>query len=241
MAWYKKWFDSPYYHLLYGERDGQEAGHLISNLLKVLAPPADSVFLDLACGKGRHALDLASYGYEVHGIDLSKRSISEADKHSSDRLHFHQHDMRLPFRQDYFDYILNLFTSFGYFEDRADNTRTLNGVYQDLKPGGVFVQDYFNQAYVRRQMLDYEEKEKGGIQFKIQKEVKDGQIIKTISFSVSGESHQFEEKVDLFTLDDFSQMYHACGLKLKQVFGDYDFSPFDPEHSPRLLLISAKL
>lgn len=241
MAWYRNWFDSHYYHLLYGERDGSEAGHLIRNLLHLLMPASDAVFMDLACGKGRHAFDLAAYGYEVYGLDLSKSSIAEASKMASERLHFFEHDMRLPFRASHFDFILNLFTSFGYFDQAEDHIKTLRGVYEDLKPGGVFIQDYLNEAAVRACLKPFEEKEVNGISFKIEKHIQNKQIIKTIHISDAGEEYTFQEKVNLFSKDDFMDLYSQCGLQLQEVYGDYDLNPFDTLTSPRLLLISKKI
>lgn len=238
MAWYRNWFDTPYYHLLYGERDEREAGLFIHNLLNVLRPDSASVFLDLACGKGRHALDLASYGFEVYGVDLSRNSIAEAGKHASEKLHFYEHDMRKPFRRAYFDYIFNLFTSFGYFDDREDNLQTLKAVRSDLKPGGIFVQDYFNADLVRACIVPFEEKERGGILFRISKEVLDNCVIKTIQFDHAGSSYSFQEKVALFSQAQFEQLYQQSGLQISHVYGDYHLQPFNPQTSPRLILIS---
>ncbi|MFN3940966.1 MAG: YkgJ family cysteine cluster protein, partial [Chitinophagales bacterium] len=85
--------------------------------------PAVSKILDLACGKGRHSIYLNQLGYDVTGADLSENSIKEASKFANEKLHFKVHDMRIPFEEKY-DAIFNLFTSFGYFENDADNLTT---------------------------------------------------------------------------------------------------------------------
>src|SRR5690606_4994425 len=97
-------------------RDEQEAQSFIEKLLNHLQPPASSKMLDIACGDGRHAVQLADYGYNVTGIDLSHLSIEKAKASENDHLEFHVHDMRMPFYINYFDYAFNFFTSFGYFE-----------------------------------------------------------------------------------------------------------------------------
>jgi len=240
MAWFKDWFNTSYYHLLYGERDEAEAGQFIRKLTEMLKPDKNSVFLDLACGKGRHAVDIAAMGFEVFGVDLSRESIREAASRSGERLHFEVHDMRDVYKKDHFDYVVNLFTSFGYFEERSDNLKTLKAVCAGLKKGGVFVQDYFNAEKVVNNMVPLEYKEIGGIRFEIRKEKIDQCIIKTIIFTDRGCSYKFREKVSLFDLKDFRDMYSQCGLEIQHVFGDYHLNAFDAADSERLILISKK-
>lgn len=240
MAWFKEWFNTPYYHLLYGERDEKEAGIFVGELIRYLKPGKDSQFLDLACGKGRHAIDVAAFGFNVHGIDLSSESIAEAKLKSSENLHFEIHDMRNSYKKQFFDYILNLFTSFGYFEEKNDNLRVLESVYADLKQNGIFVQDYFNVNVVLDKIQPLVYKRIGDIEFEIKKELRDKCILKTISFKDKGCHYSFQEKVSLFGLSDFKEMYEQCGLELKECFGDYKLNPFDPLQSERLVLISVK-
>src|SRR5688572_19479368 len=100
-TWFKDWFNSPYYHQLYFQRDDAEAAAFIDKLIDHLQPSPRSMMLDVACGKGRHSIQLASKGYFVTGIDLSEDSIIEAKKFETDNLEFFVHDMRLPFRINY--------------------------------------------------------------------------------------------------------------------------------------------
>jgi SAM-dependent methyltransferase len=240
MAWFKDWFNTSYYHTLYGQRDENEAKLFINNLLNFLTPHEGARFLDLACGKGRHSLDLSSHGYYVCGVDLSTESIAEAKTLSNSKLEFDVHDMRKPYKQAYFDYVCNLFTSFGYFDAQEDNLSTLSAVCQNLKPKGVFVQDFFNAYMVQKNLVPFELKSVDGIDFEITKEIIDKRVIKTIRFKDQNESFEFQEKVSLFDLDDFKSMYQNSGLNLLQVFGDYQLNPFDFENSDRLILITEK-
>ena len=114
-TWFKDWFNSPYYHNLYFKRDENEAAAFIDNLVNYLSPAPGSKMLDVACGRGRHSIQLAAKGFDVTGIDLSEDSINYALQFEKDNLHFYQHDMRLPFRINYYDFAFNFFTSFGYF------------------------------------------------------------------------------------------------------------------------------
>ena len=115
--WFETWFDSPYYHILYQNRNEKEASIFIDGLIQYLQPKTNQRFLDLACGKGRHALQISEKGFATMGVDLSANSIEFAQQFESKLLHFAVHDMREVIPAAEFDYILNLFTSFGYFED----------------------------------------------------------------------------------------------------------------------------
>ena len=148
--WFADWFDSPYYHILYQNHNEQSAKDFIDNLFKKLTPQYATLhptsyykILDLACGKGRHSRYMASKGFDVTGTDLSENSIRYARQFESDNLSFFEHDMRKPFRINYFDYIFNIFTSFGYFDRDEDNVTALKCVHDGLKDDGTFILDYF--------------------------------------------------------------------------------------------------
>ena len=126
--WFAGWFDSPYYHLLYRHRDHEEAAAFIDALMQALQPKPDDHILDLACGAGRHSNYLANKGYTVTGLDLSKESIARAKANAADNVSFGVADMRQLDAKAEYDLVLNLFTSFGYFEDFDDNLRVLKGV-----------------------------------------------------------------------------------------------------------------
>jgi len=114
--------------------------------------------LDAACGKGRHSKILASAGHHVTGIDISPDSIAIAKKSESENLEFYEHDMRLPFRINYFDYAFNFFTSFGYFKTRREHDDAIRTIVKSLKPGGHLVIDYLNVHYAEDHIVQTEEK-----------------------------------------------------------------------------------
>ncbi len=238
MPWFKEWFNSRYYHLLYGKRDETEAETFINNLMGVLKPETGSKFLDLACGKGRHALQIANFGFEVHGVDLSDESISAANLMAHKHLVFKVQDMRNVYLPGYFNYIFNLFTSFGYFDHLEDNLSTLKAVRAGLKEKGIFVQDYFNAHKVESLMKAHEVKSIEGIDFDIRKHIDNGVIYKSIKFTDMDQDYQFCEQVNLFHLNDFERMYQEVGFKIIRVYGSYQLEPFNAESSDRLIIIS---
>ena len=100
-SWYTSWFNSPYYHILYKDRDYSEAAVFMDNLTEALALPKTAHILDLACGRGRHSIYLAGLGYQVTGADLSPKNIEAAKLHERPGLRFVIHNMCLPFQQKF--------------------------------------------------------------------------------------------------------------------------------------------
>jgi SAM-dependent methyltransferase len=240
MAWYKNWFDTEYYHLLYGKRDQTEADEFVKNIIQQVDLNPHAKILDLACGNGRHSNSLAQNPFEVWGIDLSPNNIAIANKNKGKNAFFEVADMREVFKPNYFDLILNLFTSFGYFQDKNDNLKTLESVKKCLNVNGLFIQDFMNVNLVVNQLVENELLKMGGIDFQITRSIKDQTIVKDIQFSDKGEFFNYSEEVALFTLDDFKKMYETVGLEIVNVYGDYHFNPFDEFLSPRLILVSKK-
>lgn len=234
--WFASWFDSPYYHILYKERNYREAQLFMDNLTHYLNLPEKAKVLDLACGKGRHAIYLNQLGFNVMGADLSENSILEAQKNSNETLHFQVHDMREKF-DDKFDAIFNLFTSFGYFENDDDNLTTLKAIKESLTEYGFAVIDFMNVNNVLNNLVPEEVKHVDGIDFNIKRYLKDGHIFKEIDFENQGHNYHFTEKVKALTLKDFEEMMEEAGIFLLDVFGDYKLKKFHKTESERLIMI----
>jgi SAM-dependent methyltransferase len=221
---------------LYKDRDYEEAGYFMSRLTSFLQLPNGAHILDLACGKGRHSKYLNTLGYRVIGADLSPSSITYAKQYENDTLHFEVHDMCLTFSSK-FDAIFNLFTSFGYFENEADNLRTIKAIKNGLKPNGYGVIDFLNVNYVADNLVEEEIKVVEGIEFHINRYIKKGYIYKDIAFTHNGNSYAFTESVKALTLPDFENYFEQAGVQLKHCFGDYHLHPFEKISSERLILI----
>jgi SAM-dependent methyltransferase len=234
--WYASWFDTPYYHILYKDRDYEEAGKFMTQLTQFLGLQPGAEILDLACGKGRHSKFLRTLGYVVTGVDLSPASIAYAKQFESDNLKFEVHDMCLPYPKK-FDAVLNLFTSFGYFEKEEDNLRTIRAIKAELKKGGYGVIDFLNSEYVAAHLVPNEIKTVEDIDFYIHRYIKDGYIFKDIRFSHEGERHFFTERVKALTLSNFVAYFEEAGVTLQHCFGDYELNEFDAQHSERLILV----
>lgn len=234
--WYASWFDTPYYHILYKDRDYAEAQLFMDNLTSYLNLPEEAKILDLACGKGRHSVYLNSLGYEVTGADLSEKSIAAASESENEKLHFTVHDMRIPFREK-FDAVFNLFTSFGYFENDEDNLTTLKAIHDSLSEQGFAVIDFMNVDYVIENLVEKETKEVDSITFYIKRYVRDNHIFKEIDFEDNGQKFHFTEKVKALRLEDFEKMMEEAGIYLLDIFGDYKLRKFYKNRSERLIMI----
>ncbi len=239
--WFASWFDTPYYHILYKNRDHEEAQRFIDKLIAHLSPAPKAKMLDLACGKGRHSIYLAEKGFDLTGVDLSAASIQYARQFETPQLSFFTHDVRAPFRTNYFDYIFNFFTSFGYFEKDRDHFKTLKNIALGLQPKGIFVIDFLSVPFALARLKATETQTIDGIQFFIERVFKDGYIVKTISFTDKGQDFQFQEKVRGFQEADFLAYFEQLGLKHLHTFGNYELEPYQSEDSPRLILIAQKL
>lgn len=240
MNWFANWFDSPYYHLLYKNRDDKEAQSFIDNLICRLKIPKKSTILDVACGKGRHSIYFNKRGMKVEGIDLSHNSINIAKKEENKTLNFSVYDMRKVFKKDAFDIIVNLFTSFGYFKKNEDEQKAITAMALSLKQEGTLIIDFMNTKKVIKNLVESERKEVDGVTFNIKRSVRNNYIIKDIIFSDNGNNYQFQEKVKALTLDDFSKLISHAGLKIIDIFGNYRLKDFNALTSERLIIICKK-
>lgn len=222
--WFENWFDSPYYHILYKQRDFCEAELFIDNLINQLKPKPGARFLDVGCGKGRHSIYLNKKGYNVVGIDLSLESISFASTFGNDNLQFYVEDMRNFECSDKFDYALNLF----------------NCVYNSLLPNGIFVLDFMNAQKEIAELIQNEKKTIDGIEFKISRFFENNFIIKKINFSDQGKEYNFQERVKAINLNDFRKYFDANRLKIVNLLGNYKLEKFNAETSDRLIIIAQK-
>lgn len=237
-SWFESWFDTTYYHLLYKDRDDKEARFFIKNMIDKLAPDRGARFLDLACGRGRHAKFLSELGYDVTGLDLSESNIEFAQQFANDTLHFEVGDMRQPFGENRFDYIFNLFTSFGYFDSYEDNLSALKMMKQALKPGGVLVLDFMNVNKVRLGLVEEEVRQVENIEFHIERFIRDERVIKKITFEDNGHPYKYEEKVQLLDKGDFEKLFQEAGFTITQVYGDFDLSEYNRRDGERLILVA---
>jgi SAM-dependent methyltransferase len=156
--WWRSWF-GPGYLALYDDYLAERTPVEIDRLEALLALRPPLHILDLPCGQGRHAIELARRGYDVTGVDLSPFLLMVADERARAdgvRVHWLEGDMRQPIADERFDVVLNLFTSLGYFADEADDRKVVDAAAAMLAPGGRFLLEVINGE---RLMARFEERE----------------------------------------------------------------------------------
>lgn len=239
--WFELWFDSPLYHVLYKNRDDSEAHSFIDNIFTKLEINSGSV-LDLACGKGRHANYMAEKGLETIGIDLAKESILFANQtYQRPNLEFYVHDMRLPFRINYFNYIFNFFTSIGYFDDLKENEKVFQSMHQGLKDDGLILIDFMNTEKVIHNLVERENKFIDGYNFYIRRKVENGKIIKHIQIEKDENMWMYKEEVQVLMQHHFHKFLNNTGFSLIKEYGDYRLNNFHAKTSDRYILLAKKV
>lgn len=239
--WFDEWFNTIYYHILYKHRDYEEAASFLDHLIDYFQLAPDAKILDLACGKGRHSIYLNEKGFDVTGVDLSEENIKAASTSQNDSLRFAVHDMRDVFAHEQFDYVFNLFTSFGYFDSKEENLNVIDATIKSLKPGGKFLLDFLNPYVVVNNLVHEEDKTIENIHFQIRRAyTADEYIVKNISVDDHGQHFEFQEKVKAIRRTDFLAYFEKINLKVIDIFGDYELSDYKAEESQRLIFVLEK-
>ncbi len=237
--WFKSWFDTSYYHKLYEHRDSTDAQIFMDALIHHLKLNKGDRVLDFACGRGVHALYLHKKGFDVKGIDLSKRNIAFA-RQLVPLVDFEIKDMRENFGDSEFDYIFNLFTSFGYFDIRNQHLEAVKNMAMALKPDGVLVLDFMNAHKVYRGLVEDEVIDSENVSFRVKRYVKDEKIVKEIFVKDEAKELRYFEKVALLTLKDFEDLFKQANLKIIKTFGDFNLNPYSEAQSDRLILMAQR-
>jgi ubiquinone/menaquinone biosynthesis C-methylase UbiE len=235
--WYEKSFGEDYL-IVYKHRDFGGARREVDQMIAWLGLPPGSKVLDLCCGMGRHSLALAEAGYEVTGVDLSEPLLREARSQiGAEQVIFLSSDMRdLPLDGG-FDAVVNLFTSFGYFEADEEQIKVLREICRMLKPGGKFIIDFLNPAYVIRHLVPHSTREDGENLIDESRRIEDGYVKKDIILTSNNDStpRQYHERVKLYPLEKFEEMISEAGLQLEAVHGSYEEEAYDAESSTRMI------
>jgi SAM-dependent methyltransferase len=243
VAWYTETFGRDYLEL-YAHRDREEAVRDIDGAEKLIGLTREMPILDLACGSGRHSLELAARGYKVTGLDLSEELLgvarSEAETAGLEITFVRCDIRRIPF-EERFGAVLNFFTSFGYFEKEDDNSEVLRGIYRSLVPGGRFLIDHLNREYVRANLVPEDVREEGGRRIAQRRSYDEGRsrVEKRIEIEEGGRKRVFRESVRLYSPEEFMRICDQAGLKVTSFYGGLDGAEFGPE-SERLVVIGER-
>ncbi len=228
MKWYEDLYNRQVYLDLYAADDTRIAPREAEAVVRLLGLRPGQSVLDVCCGYGRHALELARRGFRVTGIDLAPRQIEEARRRAQAAgvdVRFVLGDVREMDFQAEFDACLNLFTSFGFFETEAENQAMLNRIAGATSPGGSFLLETWNREKVIREFVEREVEEMvGGVRL-----VKEWQFDalagrfnwqNTVTFP-DGRQERWNHSIRAYTLVELKSMLEVAGFRLEQVFGDW--------------------
>ncbi len=245
MAWYKEWFGAEYLELC-AHRDAGEADRHVDFVERHLAPrlPEPRAVLDLACGAGRHTQALRRRGFRTLGVDLSVTLLAFPP-----RVPCVAGDMRhLPFAEETFDWVLNFFTSFGYFERERENFRVLEEFVRVLTPGGRFLIDFLNRDHVLARLKEQEVQEIAGRRVEIERWYDDttrriNKRMRLKTPGTTGPSKHVEktylESVRAYSRDEVTIGARWAGLQVDDLYGNFQGEPFERD-SERLILVGHK-
>lgn len=240
--WFKEWFSSKYYLELYKHRDQREAMDLINLIERNVNLVNGGKVLDVCCGSGRHSIEFAKRGFDVTGFDLSKYLIGQANelkrnlKERNLKLKFHIKDMRNFNFNNSFDSVINVFSSFGYFEDDLENFKVFENVYTSLKKKGYFVFDFLNESYLRKNLVKKNVVKVDGQDVLQERKITDGFVTKKIKIG----NKFYSERIRLYTCAEIIEELKKIGFGIINVFGDYYGNKFLKNKSNRFIIIAQK-
>jgi SAM-dependent methyltransferase len=237
--WFEQWFGEEY-HALYPHRDEDDARRAVALIRTVVTWENDDRILDLACGPGRHAAELARWGGRVIGFDLSRAMLRRARERTTAGLV--RGDMRaLPFREGSFALAVNLFTSFGYFRDDEEHRRVIKQVVATLRSGGHFVLDYLNAEHVRRTLKLTEQTKGFGRDVLVTRRIDGANRFVIKEIELRDEGRRFEERVRLYEAEELVGLLSDAGLRIVARFGNYDGAATrEGPDAPRVILVATR-
>lgn len=239
--WFKYWFNSQHYLLLYQNRNEKEA-ELFYELIQSNVPLKKNwKVIDFCCGYGRLAKKFAENGFDITGIDLSKFLIEKAIKTFKEQKlvgEFKVCDVRNFKERELYNLGVNFFTSFGYFSDE-ENEITLNNFCKSIVKDGWIVFDYFNPDYIIKNLVTDEKFHYENLEIIINKKIENNRINKIILIKSGNNSELYSESVKIYSLKDFERMFAKNNYIIKKIFGDYNGLPFDSA-SPRIIIFAKR-
>lgn len=241
--WFEEWFDTEEYLNVYRHRNEEDAKNLFNLINKNILLEKGSKVLDLACGAGRHSILFAKNGFDVTAVDISNNLLNVARKTANElalNINFIKSDLRKLNLNEKFHLILNLFTSFGYFESDDENEEIIKFASEHLLDNAYFVIDFFNIIYLKKNIIpvSYDKIEDGIIK---QERVFEGnRILKKITITKKNDVKYYYESVRTYSKDELITLIIKNGLRIQNIIGNYLGVEFEEINSPRVIIIAKK-
>jgi cyclopropane fatty-acyl-phospholipid synthase-like methyltransferase len=241
--WFEDWFNTDEYLEVYQHRNEADARELVQLILKSVNLSKNASVLDLACGAGRHSIFFAKRGYKVTAVDLSDNLLRVAKK-SAERnkvsIDFLKADLRHFSTNRNFDLIVNLFTSFGYFESDAENLKLFETVDKYLNPAGYFVLDYLNKTFIENNLVKESRDNLKHCSLVQKRHFEKNRVTKDIYINRNGTIAHYKESVRMFSREELISAIGKAGMKIRNIFGGFKSEEFDEMNSQRIIIIAQK-
>ncbi len=241
--WFKDWFNTEEYLNVYRHRNEDDAKGLVDLILSKVNIPPGSKVLDMACGAGRHSIIFAQYGFKVTAVDLSEKLIKVAKKTAAEtnvNVDFIESDLRQFAISEKFDLVVNLFTSFGYFEKDNENFKIIKTAFDHLKENGFFILDFFNQGYVEKNLIKKSVDIIPGGLITQERRIEKSRVEKLITINKYEIEQKFLESVRMFKPEELISAVVSTGFNVHEVLGDFDGNSFNFSTSPRVIILARK-
>ncbi len=241
--WFRDWFNTEEYLYVYRNRNEKDAKKLVDLILRNANLKKNAKVLDLACGTGRHSIFFALCGFKVTAVDLSETllKVARASAQAANvDIEFIHADMRYFCVNEKFDLIVNLFTSFGYFEEDEENFRLFDFVDEHLEENGLFVLDYFNRNYVENNLVKLSEDNTDGTKIVQERSIVGNRVVKKIKVLKNGIEKNFEENVRMYYKTEIIKEIVKRNMKIKKIFGDFEGNNFEIDKSKRIIIIAER-
>jgi SAM-dependent methyltransferase len=230
---------------LFTEDHWKRAPEEVEKVIALLEIKPLAHVLDLCCGPGRHSLEFARRKFKVTAVDRTLKYLQEAEKQAKVEkldIEFIQKDMRKFSRPESFDAIINLFTSFGYFENLEDDKKVLRNIYGSLKSGGKLIIDVIGKEVLARIFIEHrwEEDKNGTIFLQEGKPIKGWSWMENRWIMIRGsERKEFKVTHRVYSGVELSSLMSEIGFRSVELFGSLDGTPYD-HNAQRLIALAIK-
>ena len=230
--------------ILFGRERRDRAAVETAQILSLIGVDAGASILDLCCGVGRHAVELARLGYRVTGVDRTSGYLDEARERAKDagvEVELVEEDMRSFRREGAFDAVLNLFTSFGYFEDRDDDRKVVRNIHSSLKEGGRLLMEMMGKEIIARKFAERDWRRVGDYIVLEERRLSGGwSWIEDRWIIIKGEERKEVTLAHrLYSGAELSWLLEEAGFKIVDVLGGLGGRPYD-ENAGRLAVLAEK-
>jgi SAM-dependent methyltransferase len=230
--------------LLFNQKRVESTVSEIDSVLSLTQIKPPQAVLDICCGIGRHSVELAKRGFSVTGVDRTALYLAKARLQAHTEgiaIEFVQEDMRKFRRTEQFDCAINLFTSFGYFDDPADDVAVLANIYQSLRKGGVLVMEMLGKEILAKSFRERDWQEVDDLIVLEERKVANGWSAVESRWILLDGNARYEAKLFVrhYSGTELKALLQSVGFELVTIYGSLAGIPYDHQ-AARLVVVARK-